>query len=386
MIYLDHNATTKLHPRALEAMMPYLQGCWGNPSSPYRFGHQARTAVEGARERIAEAIGCKPSELVFCASGTEANNLALRGALREHRSRGNHIVSSSIEHPAVLSTCAALESEGYRVTYVPVTSDGLVSLTALRDAISKETILVSVMHANNETGVVQPIEQIAELTQGRGILFHTDAAQSTGKLPFRVAELGADLVSFSAHKLQGPKGAAALYAREGARLAPLVTGGDQERGLRAGTENVAALVGFAEAMAVTLEDLASEAHRLRVLRDRFERGVVAAVPNVRINGACVGRVPNTANLSFEDIDGESIVLGLDVLGFCVSTGSACSTGSAEPSHVLRAMGLTRRAAQCSIRVSLGRTSCEEHIDAAVRALASTVARLRTITSVRDATG
>lgn len=384
MIYLDHNATTPVDRRVFEAMVPFFQERWGNPSSPYRFGNQARAAVELARKRIADGFGCKPTELVFCSSGTESDNLALRGVARALRSKGNHIVTSAIEHHAVLHTCKALEGEGFQVTYVPVTSDGVVDVESLAGSLRNDTVLVSVMHANNETGVVQPVEELAALAHRRGVLFHTDAVQSAGKLPRRLADLGADLVTFSAHKLYGPKGAAALYVREGTPLASVTTGGAQEHGIRAGTENVAGIVGFAEAVALAFEKAESEGGRLRALRDRLERGVTSAVRGVRINGATALRVPNTSSLSFEDIDGESIVLGLDVQGICVSTGSACSTGEPEPSHVLRAMGLSPRDAQGTIRVSLGHETREEHIDTTVRALKETVARLRKISSVRGA--
>jgi cysteine desulfurase len=384
MIYLDHNATTPIDRRVFEAMVPFLQESWGNPSSPYRFGNQTRAAVEQARKRIAEGLGCKPTELVFCSSGTESDNLALRGVARALKSKGSHIVTSAIEHHAVLHTCKALESEGFQVTYVPVTSDGVVQLEALAASLRDETLLVSIVHANNETGVIQPVKEISALTRKHGIVFHTDAVQSAGKLHCRLAELGADLVTFSVHKLYGPKGAAALYVREGSPLASVTTGGAQEHGLRAGTENVAGIVGFAEAMALAFENAENEGGRLRALRDRLEREVTSAVRGVRINGARASRVPNTSSLSFEGIDGESIVLGLDVQGICVSTGSACSTGEPEPSHVLRAMGLSPRHAQGTGRVSLGHETREEHIDTTVRALVATVARLREISSVRGA--
>ena len=384
MIYLDHNATTPVDRRVFEAMVPFLQESWGNPSSPYRFGNQARAAVEQARKRIADCFPCRPAEIIFCSSGTESDNLTLRGVARALRSKGNHIVTSAIEHHAVLYTCKALEGDGFQVTYVPVTSDGIVDVEMLARSLRDDTVLVSVMHVNNETGVIQPVAQLAKLARRRGVLFHTDAVQSAGKLPGGLGELGADLVTFSAHKLYGPKGAAALYVRAGTPLAPVMTGGAQEHGLRSGTENVAGIVGFAEAVALAFENAESEGSRLRALRDHLERGVTSAVRGVRIHGATAPRVPNTSNLSFQHIDGESIVLGLDVRGICVSTGSACSTGDPEPSHVLRAMGLSSRDAQGSIRVSLGRDTSEEHIDTTVRALKETVARLREISSVRGA--
>jgi cysteine desulfurase len=384
MIYLDHNATTPLDRRVLEAMMPFLQERWGNPSSPHRFGNQASAAVEQARKRIADGLGCKPTELVFCSSGTESDNLALRGVAHALKSKGNHIVTTAIEHPAVLRTCKALEAEGYRVSYLPVRQDGVVELDALGTSLCAETILVTIMHANNETGVVQPVQEVAAVTKARGILLHTDAVQTAGKVPLELSELGADLVTFSGHKLYGPKGAAALYVKAGTPIAPVTTGGAHERGLRAGTENVAAIVGLAEAVAVASEHVEGEGNRLRALRDRLERGVTSAVRRVRINGATARRVPNTSSLSFQDIDGESIVLGLDVQGICVATGSACSTGEPEPSHVLRAMGLSPRDAQGTIRLSLGHDTRGEDIDTTVAALTETVARLRRISSVRGA--
>ncbi|MBN1656496.1 MAG: cysteine desulfurase [Deltaproteobacteria bacterium] len=383
MIYLDHNATTPLHPRALAAMLPYLRERWGNPSSPHRFGNEAKAAVENARESIAGSIHCKPNEIVFCSSGTEADNLALRGVARALRSRGNHIVTTAIEHHAVLNTSKTLESEGYRVTYLPVNRDGIVQLDALEASLESDTILVTIMHANNETGVVQPIEEIAALTSRQGVVLHTDAVQSAGKLPQRPGELGADLVSFSGHKLYGPKGIAVLYVREDTPISPVITGGEHEHGLRAGTENVAAIVGLAEAATIAFEMSETEGQRLRALRDRLERQVVSSIERVKINGARAERVPNTSNVSFYGIDGESIVLALDVCGICVSTGSACSTENPEPSHVLIAMGLDAQEAQGSIRMSLGRETREQDIDFTVSALVDTVERLRRISSVRN---
>jgi cysteine desulfurase len=382
VIYLDHNATTPLHPRAFEAMVPFLRDRWGNPSSAYRFGAEARRAVEEARGRVADLFGCAPGEIVFCSGGTEADNLALRGVVRALRSKGRHVVTSPIEHHAVLNTCRDLEGEGCRITFLPVTAEGVVDVAALAGSLRDDTVLVSVMHANNETGVVQPVEEIAAIASERGVVFHSDAVQSAGKLSRRMARLGADLVTVSAHKLYGPRGAAALYVRAGTPLAPVSTGGPHEHGLRAGTENVAAIVAFAEAAALAFEAAEAEGMRLRALRDRLERLVLSSVPDVRVNGAGAPRVPNTSSLSFQDVDGESIVLGLDVAGICASTGSACSTGDPEPSHVLRAMGRSPREAQGSIRLSLGRETRPEDIDTTAEVLAATVARLRRVSSTR----
>lgn len=386
MIYLDHNATTPVHPRVLEVMLPYLSERFGNPSSPYRFGNESRAAVERARARIAEYIGCKPDELVFCSSGTESDNLALRGVAHALRAKGNHIVTTAIEHHAVLHTCKALERDGFRVTYAPVTAAGNIDLTALADSLNEETILVTVMHANNETGVIQPIEEVAAIARRRGIVMHTDAVQTAGKLPRRLAELGAALVTFSAHKLYGPKGVAALCVRKGTPLQTVTTGGAQEMGLRAGTENVAGIVGFAEAVALAFEHAETDGQRLRELRDRLEERVRGLVPKARVNGGQAPRVPNTSNLTFDSVDGESVVLGMDLQGICLSTGSACSTGDPEPSHVLLAMGLSARDAQGSIRISLGRSTVEADVEATAKALQATVERLRAISSVGGTTG
>lgn len=381
MIYLDHNATTPLHPQVLEAMLVCLQEHWGNPSSPHSLGNQARTVMQQAHARIAESLGCEPSEVVFCSSGTEADNLALRGVAGALRSRGNHIVTTAIEHHAVLHTCDALEEEGFRVTRVPVDPQGVVDLEALERSLTDQTILVSVMHANNETGVLQPVEEVAGMAARRAIPFHIDAVQTAGKLPFRLPELGAGLVSLSGHKLYGPRGAAALFVRKGTPLRPVLTGGSHEHDLRAGTENLAGLVGLAKALELAVQDAAEEGRRLTALRDDLEARLVSSIPEIRINGAQARRVPNTSNVTFPGVDGESIILGLDLAGICVSTGSACSTGEPEPSHVLREMGVSRRDAQGSIRLSLGRGTRQEDLDLTVQALADTVARLRRITSV-----
>ena len=370
-----------MDPGVLEAMMPYLKERWGNPSSPYRFGNQARVAVEQARNRIAEYAGCKPAEIIFTSCGTESDNLALRGAAHALRCRGNHIVTTSIEHHAVLNTCKSLEAEGFRVTYLPVSPDGFVHIEKVKDSLTPQTILVTVMHANNETGVLQPIKEIADLTKQQGILFHTDAVQTAGKIPQTLCTLGADLISFSSHKLYGPKGIAALYIRENTLLEPILTGGHQEVGIRAGTENVAGIVGFAHAFALSIESSGEEFARLQELRNRLESRIQSLITGVKINGADSPRTPNTTNLSFDKVDGESIVLGLDLRGICVSTGSACSTGEPEPSHVLLAMGLSPKEAQGSIRISLGKDTQMKDIDATVDALMEVIKQLRTISSI-----
>jgi cysteine desulfurase len=381
VIYLDHNATTSLEPRVLEAMLPFLRTEWGNPSSPYRFGQAARAAVDRARRRVAECLGCRPAEVLFTGGGTEADNLALRGVTRALRERGRHVVTTAIEHPAVLRTCAALEADGWRVTRVPVDARGVVDVADVERALDPETVLLSVMHANNETGVLQPVAELAELARARGVPFHADAVQTAGKLPGRLAQLGPDLLALSAHKFHGPKGVGALFVRAGTSLAPVLTGGEHEHGLRAGTENVAGVVGLEEALVLACGSAAEEAVRLGDLRDRLERALLAAVPGARVNGAGAPRVPNTANLVFPGVDGESVVVALDLRGICVSTGSACSTGDPEPSHVLLAMGLAPREAQGAVRFSLGSATRGEDIDAVVRVVVEVVQQLRAISSL-----
>lgn len=383
MIYLDYNATTPLDNRVLEAMVPFMKEHWGNPSSPYSFGNQARIAVLKARERVAECLGCKSSEIIFTSCGTESDNLAVRGVAQALRSRGNHIVTTAIEHHAVLNTCKSLEAEGYAITYLSPGSDGVIRTEDVEKSLSPETTLITVMHANNETGVLQPVDEIAAVAKRRGIVFHMDAVQTAGKIPRRLCEFGADLVSISGHKFYGPKGVAVLYVREGTPLEPLLTGGPHERNLRAGTENVAGIIGLSHALVLAMESCASEYKRLQGLRDSFESRIGSVEPRMKINGANAPRVPNTSSMSFESVDGESIVLGLDLQSIHVSTGSACSTGDPEPSHVLLAMGLSSKEAQGSIRISLGKDSREEHIDTVVDALAGTVKRLRGISSMEN---
>jgi cysteine desulfurase len=381
VIYLDYNATTPLHPHVFDAMEPYLKGRWGNPSSPYRPGREAKAAVEQARGSIADCIGCQPNEIVFTASGTESDNLAIRGAARVLGNSGDHIVTSSVEHHAVINTCRALENDGYRVTYLPVSPDGQVDPDDVGRCLNPDTILISIMLANNETGVINPVKEIAEMAKQQRVLFHTDAVQGLGKIPLQVNDLGADLVSFSGHKIYGPKGSGFLYIQAETPISPVITGGSHEQGLRAGTENVAGIVGLAEAVTLACSKLAVEGPRLEAMRYRLERGVCDRLDGVKVNGCAARRVPNTSNLCFQFVDGESIVLALDLEGICVSTGSACATGDPEPSHVLTAMGLSAREAQGSIRLSLGEYTTGEDIDATVNALVRAVGRLRALSSI-----
>jgi len=362
VIYLDHNATTSLEPRVLEAMVPYLTDQFGNASSYYQLGRDAREAVEEARERVAACIGGRAEEIIFTAGGTEADNLALRGVARSLREKGKHLVTSCIEHHAVLETCKALAQEGFEVTFVPVDGEGRVDPDEVRRKLRPDTILLSVMAANNETGAVQPLAEISGIARERGVLLHTDAVQALGKMAVDVKKIRVDLLSVSAHKIYGPKGVGALYVRHGTPLTSCMTGGHHERGLRGGTENVAGIVGLAEATALATQRLEQQAGRLAELRDRLERGILERVDDVRVNSGGVSRAPNTSNLSFPSVDGESILLHLDLRGICASTGSACTADSPEPSHVLLAMGLEPRTAQGSIRFSLGRHNTAEEID------------------------
>ena len=380
MIYLDHNATTPLHPRVLEAMVPYLTEQFGNPSSYYQLGRQARDAVEGAREKVANCIGAGADEIVFNGGGTEADNLALRGVGRALRDRGNHIITSPVEHHAVLKTCETLVREGFAMTFLPVDREGRIHADEVRRQLRPETVLVSVMAANNETGAIQPLQEISAVARECGVLFHTDAVQAVGKMPVDVEELGVDLLTLSAHKFYGPKGVGALYVRRGTPLVSPVTGGHHEHGLRAGTENVAGLVGLAEALTSATESLDAETTRLGALRDRLERGILERIDDVRVNSGGASRVANTASMSFSAVDGESILLHLDLRGICAATGSACTTDEPEPSHVLLAMGVEPRLAQGTIRFSLGHGSTEEEIDQTIETMAEIVPKLRAISS------
>lgn len=375
-IYLDHNATTPLREEVLAAMTEIYRGVIGNPSSVHFLGRQARRLLETARERVAETIGARPEEIVFTGGGTEADNLAIQGIAYAYRSRGEHIITSAIEHAAVLSTCRYLEKEGFSVTYLPVNGEGLVEPAELEEAIRPETILISVMTANNETGVIQPVGEIKKISRSRKIPFHTDAIQGLGKIPLSVEEMGVDLMSLSGHKVYGPQGVGALYIRKGTRVRPLTYGGHHERAKRPGTENLAGIVGFGEACRLAVEELGSEADRLRLLRDRLCSEVRGKIPRVKLNGAPDRRLPNTVNLSFEYVEGEGILLGLEARGIAAATGSACSSGELAPSHVLNAMGVEAALAQGSVRFSLGRENTLEDILFTVEALVPVVRRLR----------
>ncbi|HYP29776.1 MAG TPA: cysteine desulfurase family protein [Blastocatellia bacterium] len=381
-IYLDNSATTATAPEVIDAMLPYFSEESGNAQSVHSFGQRAKAAVEYARRQVASLINAAPGEVVFVSGGTEADNLAIRGIAEAHREHGRHIITSKIEHPAVLATCEALEAMGYRLTYLPVSGSGLVAVEDVASAISDDTILVTIMHANNETGSVQPVEEVAELVararaSGMDHLhFHTDAVQSVGKITVDVKRMGVDLLSLSGHKFHGPKGIGALYVRKGTRLGKLFYGGHHERDRRPGTENVPGIVGLGRASELAREQFGERSARLRELRDYFEREAIGRIPGVLINGDAGRRVPNVSNLSFHGVDGESLLIALDLKGIAVSTGSACASGSLEPSHVLTALGLTRERVRGSLRLSLGAYTTREEIDYALGVLEETVAKLR----------
>ncbi len=375
-VYLDHNATTPLHPEVLEAMLPYYKEAFGNPSTIYSFGQETRKATDEAREKVANLIGASPEEIIFTSGGTEANNLALKGVAAALEKKGRHIITSSIEHHAVLSTLEYLEKRGYTVSFLPVDEHGWLDPKEVEEAITSQTALISVMHANNEVGTIEPIAKIGEIARRAGIYFHTDAVQTIGKIKVNVDDLKVDLLSLSAHKFYGPKGAGALYVRKGTRIHPLLHGGYQERRRRAGTENVAGIVGLGKAAEIASNEMVQQSRRESNLRDRLEKMIGENINHCRLNGHPTRRLPNTLNISFEFIEGESLILNLDLKGVAVSTGSACTSGSLEPSHVLMAMGVAPEIAQGSIRFSLGRENQKEDIDYTVENLVEIVARLR----------
>ena len=376
-IYLDHNATTPVDPAVADAMAAALRADFGNPSSVHYFGQRAKRLVDDARASVAALLGAEPTQIVFTSGGTESDNFAIRGAADAMAAkRRRHLITSAIEHEAVLNTLKALGRQGWRTTLLPVDQSGSVTPAALEAVIDADTALVSVMHANNEIGTLQPVAELAALAHRHGALFHTDAIQSAGKVPLDVAALGVDLLSLSAHKFNGPKGVGALWIRRGTRLTALLTGGRHERNRRAGTENVSGLVGLGLAAALAAARLDSCEGPTARLRDRLEQAILADVPGTAVNGATDARVPNTTNISFDGIEAESLLIALDLEGIAVSTGSACSSGTLEPSHVLRAMGLSPHRVQSSIRFSLGASNTADEIDRVTACLPAVVARLR----------
>ncbi|MDK2890808.1 MAG: cysteine desulfurase [Methanoculleus sp.] len=377
-VYMDHAATTFMKPEVMAAMAPYFSRYFGNPSSLYRFACGSRNGVDGARRQVAAAIGANPEEVFFAAGGSEADNWAVKGAALANRERGDHIVTSAIEHHAVLHTCGWLEKQGFSVTYLPVDEFGRVDPGDVEEAITDATILVSVMTANNEIGTIQPVAAIAKVAHDHGVPFHTDAVQAIGAVPIDVERMGIDLLSLSGHKFYGPKGTGALYIRRGTRIETLIHGGGQERGRRAGTENVPGIVGLGRAIELATADIEVHNRRIAAMRDRLVRGVLGSIQDTRLNGHPTERLPNNANFSFRYVEGESILLLLDARGICASTGSACSSGSSEPSHVLLATGLSHEEAHGSLRLTLGDANTEEDVDYVLEVLPDVIGRLRRI--------
>ncbi len=382
-IYLDYNSTTPVDPEVADLMRQVMVDNYGNPSSVHSLGNRARVAVESAREKVAAILGAEPTEIYFTSGGTEADNIALKGAALAQKAKGNHIITSRIEHHAVLESAHYLEKNGYSATYLGCGIDGIVSVEELRAALTPQTTVVSVMMANNETGMIQPIKDMAALCREKGVVFHTDAVQAVGKLPVKVSTLGVDLLSLSAHKFYGPRGIGALYIRKGVKVTPLFHGGSHERRKRAGTENSPAIVGMARAMEIADAKRESEHKRLTELGEYFIAQVQTKIKDVYLNGSRENRVPSTVNLSFKGVEGEAIILSLDMKGIEVSSGSACTSGSLQASHVLTAMGIDTLLAQGSIRFSLGRQTTKEDLDFTISVLPEIIDRLRSMSAAYD---
>ena len=376
MIYLDNAATTKTAPEVVEAMLPYFSELYGNPSSVYHFSQKNKEAIAASRETIAGALGAKPEEIYFTAGGTEADNWAIKAAAEAYRAKGNHIITSKIEHHAVLHTCQWLEKQGYEVTYLDVDESGIVKLDQLKKAVRPETILISIMFANNEIGTIQPVKEIGQIAREHGILFHTDAVQAFGQIPIQVDELGIGMLSSSGHKLNGPKGIGFLYIRKGVKIRSFIHGGAQERKRRAGTENVPGIVGYGAAVERAVRTMEERTAMERKLRDHLIDRVLHEVPYTRLNGHRTRRLPNNANFSFQFVEGESLLIMLDMEGICGSSGSACTSGSLDPSHVLLAIGLPHEIAHGSLRLTLSEETTEEELDYVVEAIKKIVEKLR----------
>jgi len=377
-IYMDHNATAPVHPAVLDAILPYYKDSYGNASSVHTFGREARIAMEKAREKIAEFIGAQPREIIFTSGGTEADNFAIVGTANQNAEKGKHIITTAIEHPAVMNTCKHLETRGFEVTYLGVDRYGIVDMDALREAIRDDTILITIMYANNEIGTVEPMKEIGEIASEKGIILHSDAVQAVGKIPVNVDEAGVDLMSMSAHKLYGPKGVGVLYMRRGTKVEKLMRGGHQERNLRPGTENVPGILGLGKAVEIAASDMKEEGKRLFRITEKLREGLQDQLERVFANSHPTERLPNTMNLSFDYLEGESILLNLDIKGVAVSTGSACTSGSLEPSHVMLALGLPVATAQGAIRFSLGRFNTEADVDYVLEELPPIIKRLRSM--------
>jgi cysteine desulfurase len=375
-VYLDYNATTPVAPEVLAAMLPYFSEEYGNASSIHAFGQRARGAVEEARESAAALLGARPAEIMFSSGGTESNNHAIFGVVAAAQGDSKHIITSAVEHSAALDPCRALEKRGVAVTVLPVDRDGIVNPEDVRRAVRPETVLITIMLANNELGTIEPIEEIAKIASKNGVTLHTDAVQAAGKIPIDVAKLGVHLLSISAHKLYGPKGVGALYVRKGTRLEPLLYGGHSERDRRPGTEDVTSIAGFGKAAELALARMEEEGQRIAALRDRLENGLLERIPHASVNGSRAHRTPNTTNLTFPFIEGEAMVIALDLKGIACSTGAACSSGAVEPSHVLTAIGLPPEDARATLRLSLGHQTTDEEIDFALETIPPVIDRLR----------
>ena len=387
-IYMDYNATTPVHREVLEAMLPFYKEDFGNASSVHSLGRRARAAMEEAREKVAGLIGARPREIVFTSGGTESDNFAIEGTMYRNSKKGKHLITSAIEHPAVLNTCQYLEANGYEVTYLDVDRYGVVNLDQLKESLRDDTVLITIMHANNETGTIEPMKEIVQIAEEHGIFVHTDAVQSVGKIPVDVEELGVDLLSLSGHKIYGPKGVGVLYIRRGMRIEPFMRGGHHERGRRGGTENVPGIVGLGKAAELAASSMESEAKRLWGLTEKLKNGIMERLDHICVNSPPENRVPGTINISFEFLEGESILLSLDIKGVAVSTGSACTSGSLEPSHVLTALGVPVAVAQGAIRFSLGKDNTEADVEYVLQELPPIIRRLRSMSplyadSLRD---
>ena len=384
-VYMDHAATTPTRPEVARAMLPYFSERFGNPSSLYTLAREAKEAVEEARRKVAAAIGASPEEIFFTSGGTEADNWAIKGVAAANRKKGDHIITSSIEHHAVIHTCESLEKQGYRVTYLPVDEFGRVDPATVEEAITDQTILISIMTANNEIGTIEPVAEIAKVAHDHDIPFHTDAVQAIGAIPVSVDDMGADLLALSAHKFGGPKGVGALYIRKRTRIGTFIDGGAQERGKRAGTENVPGIVGLGRAIELAVAEMPEKSPRLAAMRDRLIRKILETIPDTRLNGHPTERLPNNVNVAFRYVEGESILLMLDALGIAASTGSACTSASLEPSHVLVACGLPHEEAHGSLRLTLGSRNTDDDIDYVLSVLPGVIERLRAISPLRGET-
>lgn len=380
-IYLDNNATTPVRPEVGEAMAGLLKGCYGNPSTLYCIGHEAHVEMELARDIMAGILGADREEIIFTSGGTESDNMAIFGVARALKKKGNHIITSKVEHHAVLNSCKALEREGWSVTYLPTDEYGMVDPASVENAITPQTVLISIMHANNEVGTIEPIAEIGKIAKAHKITFHTDAVQSFGKLPINVNEMGIDLLSASAHKIYGTKGVGLLYIRKGTKILPIMFGGHQERSLRPGTENVPGIVGFGKAAELMAAEREVEEARLARMRDRLWEGIQKKIPHIRLHGHPTIKLSGTLNVGFDYVEGESIILGLDEYGICAASGSACTSDTLEPSHVLSALGIPPERSHGAIRFSLGRENTEEDIDKLLEVLPGVVENLRSFSPI-----